>query len=167
MPERGEQRETLGHLAFGGIRAPRISGREARAVREFCSSYGERLGAVADGAGTGHELLLVGSRRPGAERFLCDLPERGPVRCVGVFRADDAVNGSLDALLADYCERLGREEQPLCRPVRLSELVMGAKEVSAGEARREERREAKVARERTRAGLGLDAGVEGLVRRAG
>ena len=166
-PGGGATDDALERFALAAIRAPRVPRREQRAVRELCRRRGERLGEVIDAAGVEHRLILVGRQRPGAERFLCDVPAAGSVRCVGVFRADDAVNGALDALLRDYAERLGREERPLCRPVRLVELAAGAKEVSDDDSDREERREATEARRRAYAGLGLDSGVEGPVRLAG
>lgn len=166
-PERGAREAVRERFALGEIRAPRVPRREQRAVRDVCERRGERLAEVADAAGIEHRLVLVGSRRPGAERFLCDVPAAGAARCVGVFRADDAVDGALDALLRDYTERLGREERPLCRPVRLVELVASTKEVSDGDPAREERREASEACRRAYAALGLDSGVEGPIRLAG
>jgi hypothetical protein len=170
-PGNGAPGDPVERFALGAIQAPRISRREQRAVRELCEQDGEPLRRVADAAGEEHRLVLVASRLAGAERFLCDLPARGAVRCVGIFRGDDSVNGALEALLGDYGERLGAEERPVCRPVRLAELAADGEtdgeEVSDDDRERAEREEAEAARGRAAAGLGLDSDVEGRLRAAG
>jgi hypothetical protein len=166
-PGNGAPGDPVERFALGAISAPRIGRREQRAVRELCEQDGEPLRRVADAAGEEHRLVLVASRHAGAERFLCDVPARGAVRCVGSFRGDDSVNGALEALLGDYGERLGAEERPLCRPVRLAELASDPGEVSDDDRERAEREEAEAARGRAAAGLGLDSDVEGRLRAAG
>lgn len=159
----------LARLAEAAPRAPRISAREARAVRKICERRGRLLASEVDAGGVGHRVVVVTSRRPGGERFVCDLPAEGAARLVGVFRGEGEGDGraALTALVADYRERLALEERPICRPVRLRELA-GRGEVSdGGEDQGAPGEGAGATRRRVRAGLGLESGLEGPVRFAG
>jgi len=101
--------------------APHGAGEAERVRRELENGRLRRLRVARDATGQGHQLGLV--RIAGGLELVVDRPlEAGAVRCLAVLSAEEDEEQAR-AICADYARRIAAEERPICRVVRLGELL--------------------------------------------